>query len=68
MLLLWLTLLFVSFGLFAPRNVTVMMVLFVSAVSVSGAIVLILEMSTPLSGLVKVSSGPMRSALQLLGQ
>ena len=43
-LVLWLTIIFVSFGLFAPRNVTVMVTLFVSALSVSCAIFLILEM------------------------
>src|SRR5207245_2932079 len=47
MLLFWLTLLHMSFGLFAPRNTTVVAVLFLCALSVSGAIFLILEMSHP---------------------
>jgi hypothetical protein len=38
--------------------------LFVSAVSVSGAILLILEMYKPYSGLIKISSEPLRAALQ----
>jgi hypothetical protein len=37
-------------------------------VSVSGAIFLILEMSHPLSGFIKVSSAPMLKALEHLGQ
>jgi hypothetical protein len=66
LLVFWLTLLFVSFGLFAPRNVTVIVVLLVCALSVSSAIFLILEMSRPLEGVIKVSSAPMRKALELI--
>ena len=50
MLVLWLTAIFISFGLFAPFNATVVASLFVSALSVSGAIFLILEMYTPYEG------------------
>jgi hypothetical protein len=46
-LVLWLTLIFISFGLFAPFNATVVASLFVSALSVSGAVFLILEMYSP---------------------
>jgi hypothetical protein len=68
MLLFWLTMLHMSFGLFAPRNATVIVVLLVCALSVSGAVFLILEMNHPLSGFIKVSSAPMRKALEHLGQ
>ena len=68
MLLFWLTLLHTSFGLFAPRNATVIAVLFLCALSVSGAVFLILEMNHPLSGFIKVSSAPMLKALEHLGQ
>ena len=67
-LLFWLTMLHVSFGLFAPRNATVITVLLISALSVSGAIFIILEMNHPLQGMIKVSSAPMRKALEHLGQ
>jgi hypothetical protein len=67
-LVLWLTVIFVSFGLFAPFNATVVASLFVSALSVSGAIFLILEMYTPYSGMIAVSSAPLRAALAQLGQ
>ena len=46
----------------------VIAVMFTCAVSVSGAIFLILEMNHPLSGLIKVSSAPMLKALEHLGQ
>ena len=66
--LFWLTALHMSFGLFAPRNATVIFVLLVCAVSVSGAIFLILEMNHPLTGIIKVSSAPMLKALEHLGR
>ena len=67
-LVFWLTMLFVSFGLFAPRNATVTTALFVSGLAVSGAIFLILEMYKPYRGLIEVSSAPLRTALMHLGQ
>lgn len=67
-LVLWLTAIFISFGLFAPFNATVVVSLFVSALSVSGAILLILEMYTPYTGVIAVSSAPLRAALAHLGQ
>jgi len=67
-LVLWLTVIFVSFGLFARANGTVVTSLCVSAMSVSGAIFLILEMYTPYTGLVQISSAPLRAVLAHLGQ
>jgi hypothetical protein len=61
-LLFWLTIIFVSFGLFAPRNATVIAVLFVCALSVSSALFLIMEMDAPFDGLLKVSADPWRYA------
>jgi hypothetical protein len=67
-LIFWLTIIFTSFGLFAPRNATVVVSLLVSALSVSGAVFLILEMYTPYEGLIHVSSDPLRAAFMRLGQ
>ena len=67
-LVFWLTMLFSSFGLFAPHNTTVFTVLCISALSVSGALFLILEMNSPLDGMIKVSSAPLLKALELLGK
>jgi hypothetical protein len=64
----WLTVLFASFGLLAPRNLTAIGTLFLSALSVSGAIFLILELAQPFSGLVQISSTPLRTALSLIAQ
>jgi hypothetical protein len=59
---------FVSWGLFAPRNPTVVATLFTAALSVSVAIFLILEMYNPYKGLIQISSAPLQWALALLGQ
>jgi hypothetical protein len=67
-LVFWLTIIFVSFGLFAPANTTVIFTLFVCALSVSGAIFLILELDRPFGGLIQVSSAPLRDALVQLGR
>jgi hypothetical protein len=64
----WLTLLFVSFGLYAPANATVVMTLLVCALSVAGAIFLILELDLPFEGLMQVPSTPLRNVLTHLGQ
>jgi hypothetical protein len=67
-LVFWLSAIFVSFGLFAPRNATAITSLFVAGLSVSGAIFLILEMYSPFGGLIQISSGPLRATLTQLGQ
>lgn len=66
-LISWLTVLYASFGLLAPRNPTALAALFVCAVSISGAIFLILELNHPFDGTIKVSSLPFEKALSLLG-
>ena len=65
---LWLTAIFASFGLFAPPNATTLSALCVAAVAVAGAIYLILAMDQPYGGLIKISSAPARAAIAQLGQ
>ena len=64
----WLIVVFMSFGLFAPRNPTVVVGLFLCALAASGAVFLILEMYSPFTGLVHISDVPLRAALAHLGQ
>jgi hypothetical protein len=64
----WLAVIFVSFGLFAPTNATVMAALFVCALSVSCAIFLILEMDRPFEGLLQIDNTQMRETFGRLGQ
>jgi hypothetical protein len=66
-LVFWLTIIFASFGLFAPRNVTVIVTFIVSALPVSGAIFLILQLDLSFQGQVQISSAPLREALIHLG-
>ena len=67
-LVFWLFLLFVSFGLFAPKDWTAVIVLFIGACAISGAIFLVLELNEPLDGFIKVSNAPLRNALHHLGE
>ena len=67
-LVCWLAFIFGSFGLFAPPNGTVLVGLFVCALSFSSAIFLILELDQPFKGLIQISSAPLREALGRLGQ
>lgn len=63
----WLALIFVGFGMFSPpHNATVVIALFMCALSVAGAIFLIIEMDDPLMGIVRISDAPMRKALAIL--
>jgi hypothetical protein len=63
----WLGTTFWSFGLSAPRNGTVVTVLFISSLSVAAAVFLILELDGPFEGLIKISSGPLQYTLANLG-
>ena len=67
-LICWLTAIFASFGLYSPRNGTVIFVMLVCAISVAAALFLILEMDRPYYGLIKFSSAPLHKALVVMGQ
>ena len=64
--LFWLCLLFMSFGLFAPSNATVTVVLFLCAVAVAGAIQTILDLSRPFEGVIRISDQPLRHGLEAI--
>ena len=68
MLVFWLIVIFTTFGLFSPRNATVIIVLLVCALSAAGSLFLIMELDTPYAGMIKVSSEPLVRALAHLGQ
>ena len=67
MVIFWLAMIFVSFGLFAPPNATVVTSLCVCAISVSFAIFLIMELDRPFGGFIQISDAPLNSALAHLG-
>ena len=62
----WLVIIFASFSLFSPLNVTVLTSLSLFALSAACAIFLILELSRPFTGLLRLSSAPLRNALGTL--
>lgn len=64
----WLAILFVSFSLHARLNATVFATLLLSALTVSSAIFLILELDRPYEGIIQISSAPLRNALGQLGR
>jgi hypothetical protein len=66
-LVFWLSLTFASFGLYAPRNILVVMVLTACALSVGSAVFLVLEMDGPFDGVLAVSGEPLRHAYERLG-
>jgi len=59
----WLVIIFASFSLFSPLNGTVFACLSLFALSAACAIFLILELSQPFTGLLMISSTPLRDAL-----
>jgi len=67
-LVFWLTITFASFGMFAPRNATVIAVFLVCALSVGAAIFLILEMDGPFDGLIRISPDALRFAYSQINQ
>jgi hypothetical protein len=66
-LILWLAVIFVSFGLFVRPNRIAILTFFIGGLSVASAIFLILEMGQPFTGLMQISSETLRHALGPLG-
>jgi hypothetical protein len=66
LLVFWLALLFASFGLFAPHNLTSVVILMLSALAVAGAVAMFLELEQGFGRMIHISPKPMRQAVQLL--
>jgi hypothetical protein len=66
MVILWLTIIFASFGYRAPRNTIVTASFFLAALLISAALYLILDMDTPFSGMTQPSNLPLQRALAQL--
>lgn len=67
-LVFWLALLFGTFGLQAPSNLTVKIINMICALSVAGAIFVISDMDNPYAGLIRISDDPLNAALARMGQ
>ena len=68
-LVFWLAILFLSFGLFAPKTDAIVgSALLLGALSVSCAIFLVLELDQPFQGLVQISSAPLLKVAANIGK
>ena len=68
-LIFWLFLVFLSFGVFAPPNLTVVASLFLSSLAVTGAIFLILQLGDPMHhSWLQISGEPLQRALSEIGR
>jgi hypothetical protein len=63
LVIVWLAIIFLSFGLFAPTNRTVVVTMIIVSLLVSSALFLILELDRPFDGIIQISSSPLRNAL-----
>ncbi|MFM0738440.1 hypothetical protein PQQ51_14450 [Paraburkholderia xenovorans] len=64
----WLCVIFLSFGLIAPRNALALVTITLGAVSIASAIYVIVDLDTPFTGPIVISSMPMRDALDHFGR
>ena len=62
-LIIWMTLIFFSFGLFAPPNAVPLIAFLLCAACLAAALFIILEMGAPFGGLMTVPKDPMVRAL-----
>jgi len=64
----WTTAIFISFGLFVRMNTTVIAAVSIADLSVAVAIFLILDLNSPFTGLIRVSSAPAHAVLEVLAK
>jgi ABC-type amino acid transport system permease subunit len=67
LLVFWLSMVFASFGLFAPTNPTTIVMLLLCSIAVSGGIYFIEELDNPVSGLIQIPPDAMRKAVNEIG-
>ncbi|MCW6511969.1 bestrophin-like domain [Lichenifustis flavocetrariae] len=67
-LMFWLAIVFLVFGMVSPRNRLTLFVLILSALSVASSLYLILDLNTTTGGFITVPSRPLRDALWHMDQ
>jgi hypothetical protein len=65
-LMSWLVVIFASFSLLAPPNMTANVALYISALTVAGALFLLLELDSPFNGILQIPNREMVNALNQL--
>jgi hypothetical protein len=68
LVLFWFVVIFASFGLFAPRNITAIAAILLCSVGVGSAIRIITELQDPFGGLIRVSSAPLTYAVDVINR
>ena len=64
----WVFFLFLGFGLMSRGNIMSVMALAVGAVAVASAVLLILDLSNPYSGIFRASAAPLEQVLAIMGK
>ncbi|SAL18316.1 hypothetical protein AWB71_00810 [Caballeronia peredens] len=59
----WLLIIFLCFGLIAPRNALSLVTIMLGALSIASAVLVILDLDTPFTGPIMIGSQPLRDAL-----
>jgi hypothetical protein len=68
LVMFWFIIIFVSFGLFAPRNMTAIAMIFLCSVGIGTAIRMMTELQTPFGGLIRIHSTPLTHALDVISR
>ena len=66
LVLFWFVIIFASFGLFAPRNLTSILAIFLCAIGIGSAIRMTTELQTPFRGMIRISDAPLVQALEVI--
>jgi hypothetical protein len=67
-LVFWLIIIFLCFGLIAPRNALSLVTITLGALSIASAVYVIIDLDTPFTGAIIVPSQPLRDALAYLSR
>jgi hypothetical protein len=67
LMLFWFVIIFMSFGLFSPRNATAAVAILLCAVGVGSAIRMETEFQDPFHGVIRIPSAPLAHALDVIG-
>ena len=67
-LVFWLLVIFLCFGLIAPRNALALVTIMLGALSIASTVLVILDLDTPFTGSIVVPSQSMRDALAYLNR
>jgi hypothetical protein len=68
LVMIWFIIIFASFGLFSPRNMTATVMIFLCAVAIGGAIRMAADLQTPFQGLIRLSDAPLAHAVETISR